>query len=61
MGGFDKQAMSVALGLDEGHTPWAVIAVGPAGDPSRLSEKLQEREKAARRRKPLDEIAPDWR
>lgn len=61
MGGFDKEAMSVVLGLDESHTPWAVIAVGPAGDPSRLSEKLQEREKAPRTRKTLEEIAPNWR
>jgi len=61
MGGFDKEAVRGALGLDESHTPWAVIAVGPEGDPSTLSEKLQEREKAPRTRKPLEEIAPDWR
>ena len=61
VGGFNADAMREALGLDADHTPWAVIAVGPQGDPSRLPEKLQEREKAPRVRKPLDEVAPHWR
>ena len=61
MGGFDTDALRAALELDDEHTPWAVIAVGPEGDPARLSEKLQEREQAPRVRKPLDEVAPNWR
>lgn len=61
IGGFDADAMRAALDLDDHHTPWAVIAVGPHGDPSRLPEKLQERENAPRVRKPLDEVAPHWR
>ena len=61
MGGFDAEAMSQVLGLDENHQPWAVLAVGEHGRADLLSEKLQDRESAPRVRKPLDEIAPGWR
>ncbi len=61
MGGFDKEAMHGVLNLDDAHQPWAVLAVGYQGDPALLPEKLQEREKNPRVRKPLDEIAPGWR
>jgi len=61
MGGFDRDALSRALTLDDAHQPWAVLAVGHQGDPALLPEKLQDREKNPRVRKPLDEIAPGWR
>lgn len=61
MGGFDRDALHATLNLDDAHQPWAVLAVGYQGDPALLSEKLQEREKSPRVRKPLDEIAPGWR
>ncbi|MDR9396370.1 nitroreductase family protein [Pontimonas sp.] len=61
MGGFDREALRQVLGVDEGHQPWAVLAVGHHGDPALLPEKLQERENNPRVRKPLDEVAPGWR
>lgn len=60
MGGFDKDALRDSLDLDEAHQPWAVLAVGYQGDATLLPEKLLEREKNPRVRKPVEEIAPGW-
>ncbi|MEX2441729.1 MAG: nitroreductase family protein, partial [Pontimonas sp.] len=60
MGGFDKVALRDILDLDEAHQPWVVLAVGYQGDATLLPEKLQEREKNPRVRKPVEEIAPGW-
>ena len=61
MGGFDAEAMRAAVGVDDDHQPWAVLAVGEHGRADLLPEKLQERENTPRVRKSLDEIAPSWR
>ena len=57
MGGFDAAALASALGIPAGYQPLTVIAVGRRDEPQRLSAVLAERERAARTRKPLDEIA----
>ena len=56
MGGFDKDGMHKALGLDDRHRPIVVMAIGVVGDMSDLSEDIQAREVAARQRKPLNEV-----
>ena len=56
MGGFDAPSLSEALGIPAGFAPLTVIAVGRRDGAHRLPEQLAERERAARGRKPLDEI-----
>lgn len=56
MGGFDKDGMHKALGLDERHRPVVVMAIGTTGDASDLSEDIQAREVAPRSRKPLSDV-----
>ncbi|KAF0114248.1 MAG: nitroreductase [Rhodobacteraceae bacterium] len=56
MGGFDKDKLSLAVGLPEGHTLHCVVAVGELGPVEALPEDLQAREKPSGR-KPVDEIA----
>ncbi len=56
MGGFDKDGMHEALGLDDRHRPIVVMAIGVVGDMSDLPEGIQDREVAARERKPLSEV-----
>lgn len=56
MGGFDKDGMHAALGLDDRHRPVVVMAIGVVGDINDLSDDIQAREVAARQRKPLDEV-----
>jgi nitroreductase len=56
MGGFDKDGMHEALGLDERHRPIVVMAIGVIGDASGLPEDIHARELAARSRKPLTEV-----
>lgn len=56
MGGFDAAALGSALGLPEGHSLHAVVAVGHLGRPETLSETLQAREVPSTRLA-LEEIA----
>ncbi len=56
MGGFDKDGMHQALGLDERHRPIVVMAVGAIGQTSDLPEDIQVREVADRTRKPLSDV-----
>jgi nitroreductase len=56
MGGFDRDAVRDAFGLDHRLEPMTVIALGPIGDASDLPESLQEREVAPRVRLPLSEL-----
>lgn len=56
MAGFDADRAREELGLPEGWDPVAVIAVGYPGDPEALPEKLRERERAVRTRKPSSEF-----
>lgn len=55
MGGFDAEALGVALGLDDYHRVVTVMTLGLPGDVNDLPEKLQERELAPRVRRPLGE------
>ncbi|MDQ1702237.1 MAG: hypothetical protein QOF57_1489 [Frankiaceae bacterium] len=57
MGGFDPATLATALGIPDGYTPLTVIAVGRRDMAHRLPELLAERERAARSRKPLAEVA----
>jgi hypothetical protein len=56
MGGFDIDALTVALGVNEPHEIVVVFSVGKAGDVDALPEPLKEREEAPRERKPLAEV-----
>lgn len=56
MGGFNRDELRGALGLDERFTVVAIMAIGRMGDVSSLPENLREREVEARERKPLAEI-----
>jgi len=56
-GGLDKDAVSDGLGLPPYWRIVAGIAVGVRGDPAEVSERDQERERRARVRKDLAEIA----
>ncbi|GLI27412.1 nitroreductase [Agromyces rhizosphaerae] len=56
MGGFDRDAVRGAFGLDERFDPVSVIAIGALASPDALPERLREREVAPRRRMPLDEL-----
>jgi nitroreductase len=56
MGGFDKDTLSAAVALPEGHTLHCVVAVGEQGPAEALPEDLRAREKPSGR-KPVDEIA----
>ncbi len=56
MGGFDIDALTLAL---EVHEPWEIvslIAVGSLGDPHRLPEDRQASETGPRERKPFNEV-----
>jgi len=57
MAGFDRGKAREVFEIPEGYEPVAVIAVGYRGDPASLPPELQERERAPRSRKPLEEIA----
>ena len=62
IGGFDHQAVRLALDVPEEFTPGAVIALGYRDEPEKLANPaLIERELAARSRKPLSEIVfAEW-
>jgi nitroreductase len=55
MGGFDRDAVSAAFGLDENFTPITIMAVGELGDIRTAPEELQARETAPRTRRPIAE------
>lgn len=57
MAGFDRTKARELFEIPEGYEPVAVLAVGHLDDPETLPENLRERERAARTRRPLDEIA----
>lgn len=43
-------------GIPEGFEAWTAMAIGYRGDPTRLPDRLRERDLAARERKPLSEF-----
>jgi nitroreductase len=55
MGGFDRDQVATAFGLDDRFEPIAVVAVGTLGDAGTASEILRERESAPRTRRPVAE------
>ena len=57
MAGFDAQAARETLSLPENADPMAMIALGYPGDPAALPERLAERERGPRQRRPLEAIA----
>jgi nitroreductase len=56
MAGFDAERARKEFSIPEGFTPMAMIAIGHPGRIEDLPEALQEREKAARTRKPASEL-----
>ncbi|MEH2071535.1 MAG: nitroreductase family protein [Nostoc sp.] len=56
MAGFDVAKAQEIYSIPSGYEPVAAIALGYIGDPQTLSEKLLQREKALRTRKPLEEF-----
>nr|WP_138500008.1 nitroreductase family protein [Nostoc sp. PA-18-2419] len=56
MAGFDVAKAQQIYSIPSGYEPVAAIALGYIGDPQTLSEKLLQREKALRTRKPLEEF-----
>ncbi|MDF5711326.1 MAG: nitroreductase family protein [Nostoc sp. S4] len=56
MAGFDVVKAQEIYSIPSGYEPVAAIALGYIGDPQTLSEKLLQREKALRTRKPLEEF-----
>ncbi|MGM7678635.1 nitroreductase family protein [Microbacterium sp. A94] len=55
MGGVDRESLRALPGVEDRFTPTSVIALGALGDPSTLSEKLQQRESTPRVRRSLAE------
>jgi nitroreductase len=53
MGGFQRDQVAAAFGLDPRFEPIAVVAVGTLGDAATASEVLRERESAPRTRRPV--------
>jgi hypothetical protein len=56
MGGFDIEALTVSLGVNEPDEIVVAFSVGVAGDADALPEALREREDAPRERKPLSDV-----
>ena len=56
MGGFDGDALTAALGVEEPFEVVSVIAAGSLADPSTLSDELAERENTPRERKEISEF-----
>jgi nitroreductase len=56
MGGFRADAAKERFRIPDGWEPVSVIALGYPGDAESLPDSLREREKARRRRKPLEEF-----
>ena len=61
--GFDKDAAALALGVPDSVRLMAGIAIGVLGDPTQVPEREAERDRRARERRPLADIAFDlgWR
>lgn len=59
MGGYDREKTLNTFSLEETLEPVVFIALGYLGDPDQLEEPLRSRERASRKRKPLDEILID--
>lgn len=55
MSGFDAAGVRAVVPMAERFAPMAVLAIGELGDPATLPEALQERERAPRARRPIDE------
>jgi nitroreductase len=55
MAGFDPDAVRSLFHVPEGYEPITAFAIGYWGDPNSLPEKLKERERARRTRRPLAE------
>jgi nitroreductase len=62
MAGFDVPKAREVFHIPEGYEPVAAIALGYPGDPDNLSERLQQRERSPRTRKPLETFvfSGDW-
>jgi hypothetical protein len=56
MAGFDQNQAKSVLSLPESQQPWTMVAVGDLGDISQLSDTLQQRELATRKRKSYDSL-----
>lgn len=56
MAGFDVPRSQEIYSIPEGYEPVAAIALGYLGDPTTLSERLQQRENSPRTRKPLEQF-----
>ena len=57
MAGFDPEAARERFGIPPAQTPMTAIALGHAGDPDALPEKLAQAERAPRDRVPLTTFA----
>lgn len=55
MGGVERDKLRAIEGVEARFTPTSVIALGELGDPSTLSEKLQQREHTPRTRRALSD------
>ena len=55
MGGFDRDGLIEAFGLDARYQPLAVSAIGALGDPAKADAAVLERENAPRTRRPVAE------
>ncbi|QYM74757.1 nitroreductase family protein [Leucobacter luti] len=56
MGGFDRDAISAAFGIDPRFRPISVMVIGALGSADQLPEPLREREVAPRSRIELEEL-----
>lgn len=56
IGGFDREGLAEALGLQHPYEPFIVAAVGRQAEADELEEELAERERAPRTRLPLSEL-----
>ncbi|HEV8385971.1 MAG TPA: nitroreductase family protein [Candidatus Acidoferrales bacterium] len=56
MAGFDAEKARREFSIPEGWEPGAAIALGYLGDDSTLPDKLRERNRGVRKRKPLEEF-----
>ncbi len=57
MGGFQPDVARTELEIPEGWKPMAFLALGHPGSADRLPPEMAEQERAARERKPLDQVA----
>jgi hypothetical protein len=56
MAGIDLEKSRQVYGIPESHSPVTAIAIGYAADPATSDPELAERDRMARRRKPLGEF-----